>query len=122
MRALLLCALLSCACSGSLQQARADGVAARQSGELRLAPAELSERCQTLDDRRAWAGAVVLGGAVVTGASGVATLPVEQLPEEHQGTARYAAAGTALVAATVTAMAAGIEDSSATAWARECGP
>jgi hypothetical protein len=122
MKALVLCALLSCACSGSLQQARADGVAARQSGELRMAPAELSERCQQLDDRRAWAGAVVLGGAVVTGASGVAALPVEQLPEEHQGTARYAAAGTALVAATVTAIAAEVERASAESWVRECQP
>lgn len=118
---LITLALLLVSCAGSLEQGRSTRLAARDLG-VEQYPRD-DARCRALDDRRATWGAVAVGGAVVTGTSGVSTLPVEELPDRYRGTARYAAAGTALVAATVTAAALHLEAASDEAWARECaGP
>lgn len=98
-------------CTGSLQQAQASGVKARQ---VRLLAPGSAERCQTLDDRRITWGAVGKGAAVLAGASGISTLPVD---DER---ADIGLAAGALTMAAVAAVAVVVEEGAGEAWAREC--
>ena len=121
--ALLLVAGLSLGldgCAGSLVEAQRDAIAGRLNRQPDQIGYVAAERCHELDDRHMWAGGIAIGGAMLSGASGVATLPVEALPEGSQGPARYTAAGVALGAAAVAAVAAYIEGESAESFQLEC--
>jgi hypothetical protein len=97
-------------CAGSLEEAKLAGL----NPQARVATPAPSARCQSLDNQhRVW-GAVGKGAAVLAGAEGISTWPVQNQSAE---TALAIGAGvTAAVAATAEYLS---EDASAT-WAREC--
>ena len=118
--ALLLCLLALTGCAGSLTQAHREGLAARRGLPLDAVGYAPSERCQELDDRRSVHRGIVAGGAVLLGASGVSSIPVEYLPPEHQGKARVAVVSTAVLAGAVVAYSEIQARAATEAWAQEC--
>jgi len=78
------------------------------------ATAEPSLHCQGLDrDRSTWA-AVAAGAALLTGSSGIATIPT------GDDTGRIALASTGVAGAVVGAVALAFEHSATEAWSRDC--
>lgn len=100
-------------CTGSLEQARYVGSHERSA---RGAPARSTQRCVELDDRRQFAGMVAKGAAVLAGAAGLSTIPVE----DDDKALRYGLAGGAVVAGAVAAGAMVVAEGAGEAWAREC--
>lgn len=109
-------------CAGSLVDAQRDGIAARLNRHPEKIGYAASDRCNALDDEhRKWAG-YTLGGVVLTGATGLSTLPAEELPEKTQGPVRYTTAGVIVLVAAATAVVHGWELSAAESFERECTP
>jgi len=108
--------LATVGCAGSLERARADG-AVLAAGVDRAAPeaeAARVDRCERLDrQHRTW-GAVAKGVAVLAGASGLSTLPVDD-PE-----AQTALAIGAVAAGAAAAGAVALSEGAAASWARDC--
>jgi hypothetical protein len=114
--------LLLLGCSTSLVSAQRQALDARYgstSGGVSYVP---SERCETLSDRHTLWGGIAKGAAIGAGASGVASLPVQELPEDKRGTATYTAAGVMVGLAILAGSAVYVEQDSAAAFARECAP
>lgn len=97
---LLLLALLLPACAGSFETSRGS-----------LSP---SVRCAQLDDRHAFWGGFSKMGAALSGASGLATIPVEK----NETKVALGVSGAVLAASAVGA--AFISESAGESWAREC--
>jgi|WetSurMetagenome_2_1015567.scaffolds.fasta_scaffold153174_2 hypothetical protein len=91
------------ACAGTLEESR---------GQISLAKAAPG-RCASLSNAAKWEGALAEGGAVLTGATGIAAWPV-------QGDGRVALAITSGVVGAGTAVAVYLHESDATSWAKEC--
>ena len=109
-------ALVVSGCAGSLERARADGalLAAGAAEPDPGAAAARVERCERLDrQHRTW-GAVAKGAAVLAGASGLSTLPVEDQE------ARAALAAGAITAGAAAAAAVAMSEGAAKSWARDC--
>lgn len=108
-----LLALISTGCAGTFEEARIAGVKAREAAPA--APAATLERCQRLSDAARLEGALAKGGAALTGASGIATWPVE-------GDARVGLAIASGVLAAGTATVLYLQDSDSSAYVAEgCG-
>ena len=122
MKFCLLLVLSTLGCSGSLVSAQREALATRYGTDVVAVGYAPSSRCETLDSRRMWAGAVAQGGLVATGASGLAMLPAEELPESARGPARYTAAGLVIGAGITTAIALVVESRTDEAFVRECLP
>jgi hypothetical protein len=122
-RLYLFMALLSLGCTGSLVTAQHDALRAKYGstpGDVGYAP---SERCQSLDRQRTDWAAVEQTAIVLTGASGVSTIPVERLPDRYQDGAYIGIASTAVVSAAVATYAGVKAHAAAEAWVREgCSP
>ena len=122
-RLVLLAALLSLGCTGSLVTAQHDALRAKYGttpGDVGYAP---SERCQSLDRQRTDWAAVEQTAIALTGASGVSTIPVDRLPERYQDGAYIGLASTAVVGAAVATYAGVKAHAAAEAWVREgCSP
>jgi hypothetical protein len=98
-------------CAGSFEEARLAGLQARTAAKVAVFP---SERCVSLDNQHRTWGGVAKVSAVLAGAQGLSTIPVEDK------TARIGlAAGTAVTAA-AAAGAQYVSESAAESWAREC--
>lgn len=108
----LVLAVAASACAGSLEGSRAE---ARKVGAARSAP----ERCAALDDRRQFAGAIAKGAAVLGGASGLSTIPLDG---DRYETARIGVAAAGVSAAAVAAGAVVVAEGAGESWARECVP
>lgn len=67
--------LTSVGCAGSFEETRMAGVKTR-AADPKIAAAT-PQRCESLSDAARLEGALAKGGAVLTGASGIATWPVE---------------------------------------------
>lgn len=122
-RLVLLVAMLSTGCAGSLVDAERAKLSDRygvDNARIGYAP---SERCQSLDRQRADWSAVEQTAIVLTGASGLSTIPVERLPEQYQDGAVVGLAVTAVVGAGVATYAGVKANNAAEAWVREgCSP
>jgi hypothetical protein len=107
----ILAPLLFCsACAGSLETARDSS---RKFGAAKPDP---SPHCQGLDrDRANWA-AVAAGAAILSGSSGIATLP-DTGPE-----GRIALGITSIAAAVLGGVALSESHAAGEAWARDCAP
>lgn len=105
--AALLLALALPGCAGSFEEARGPHV------RMGVSP-ELVARCQTLDDRKTFWGGGAKFGAALSGASGLAAIPVENKD------ARLALALSSATMAGVAVAAGYVSDSASTSWAREC--
>lgn len=107
----ILGAWLALGCAGSLE------AAARSPSGFRadaVSVAEPSPHCQGLDrDRVTW-GAVAAGAAILGGSGGIAVIPIDS-----EG-GRMALGITSAVAATVGAVALGMQTGATEAWARDC--
>lgn len=105
--AVLFSALCGAGCAGSLEAARAPRAVA-------VSP-EQSDRCTRLDDEHAVTGGFAKAFAVAGGASGLASIPVDD--------DKRLRIGLAIGAVTSAAIAVGmqfISDAAATSWSREC--
>jgi hypothetical protein len=108
---LLLLAMLSpLGCAVSFEEARLAGPAPRSSA----APAAQADYCRSLDNERMTWGAIAKGSAVLSGASGVSTIPVE----DDGGKIALAATSTGLAALAVVAFY--VEEGKGEAWVRDC--
>lgn len=107
---LLVLSLLLFACSGTLEESR---------GKLTIGapPKSLSsaERCSSLSDRSTAWGAVGMGTAVLSGASGLGALPAD-------GSVELGLAIGSLTLGGVSAASMFVSQESAASWARECSP
>ena len=102
--------LLCSACAGSLETAR------DSSRHFGAALPDPSPHCQGLDrDRANWA-AVAAGAAILSGSSGIATLP-DTGPE-----GRIALGVTSIAAAVLGGVALSESHAAGEAWARDCAP
>lgn len=100
--------MLSCvACAGSLEATRPSTLGAQ----------EPSPYCQGLDSKRQTWGAVAKGAAVLAGASGVSTLPLQG---DRYETARIGVAAGGIGAAAVAAGAVFLSESAGDRWAEQC--
>lgn len=113
---LLLLALppLCMACAGSLEAARADGMAERRAAAVGTAP---SQRCQDLDSLRTYLSGGATVALVLAGTSGLPLL-LEEVRDSKGATI-------AVVGGIVTFTATGkgltvVSDGTAETWAREC--
>lgn len=97
-------------CAGSLDSARTGGLA------LRLTPAttQPTPYCLALDERHAVFGGVAKGAAILSGASGLATLPV------NDDGARLGLAIGALAAGSIAASSVFVAEDAATRYVRDC--
>lgn len=115
-----LAALLLCGCAGSLESGRVSAYAANPS--LGSAPAAALAgdrdpvRCASLDDQRRTWGALAKGTAMLGGASGIATFPVDR--ERYE---RALIVSSAVLAA-FSAAAFYVSESAGDSWAAECLP
>jgi hypothetical protein len=100
-------------CSVSLEGARAQGAADRRAGATLAAP---SGRCESLDSRHRWGGAVAAGAALLAGGSGLSGVAVDREDNEW----RYGLAAGAVGAAALAAGAELYARDAASSWAREC--
>lgn len=103
-----LVAVTGTGCAGSLESARPKTLSAES---------EPSPYCQGLDSKRQTWGAVAKGAAVVAGASGVSTLPLEG---DRYETARIGVAAAGVGAAAVAAGAVFISEAAGDRWAEQC--
>jgi len=113
---IILAALILAACTGSLEQNRLAAAPPRTVGSPAVAPEQVA-RCNTLDDRRQFWGALGKGAAVLGGASGLSTLPLEDPKYE---TTRVGLAIGGVAAAAIAAGAIVISEGASESWAREC--
>ena len=113
LRLLFVSAVCLVGCAGSLEQARDSTLPRPHFGSPQAEP---SPHCQGLDRDRANWSAVAAGAAILSGGSGIATLP-DTGPES-----RIALGITATVAAVVGAVALAETHAAAEAWARDCAP
>ena len=97
-------------CAGSLEEARFAGL----NPQARAAAPAPSARCQSLDNQHRTWGAIGKGAAVLAGAEGISTWPVQGQSAE---TALAISAG---VTAAVAATAVYISEDVGTTWTREC--
>ena len=109
----LLLALASIGCGGSFEEAKVAGRAYRATGAT-TAPDGVT--CIQLDDSRLfWSGTAKVA-ATLSGAQGIAILPI---PYANDG-ARIALAAGALGATSIAVFAAVVSDGKAAQWARYC--
>ena len=113
LRLLFVSAVCLVGCAGSLEQARDSTLPRPHFGAPQADP---SPHCQGLDRDRANWSAVAAGAAILSGGSGIATLP-DTGPES-----RIALGITATVAAVVGAVALAETHAASEAWARDCAP
>lgn len=106
----ILATALSAGCAGSLDSARTGGL------ELRLTPTKVqpSPYCVSLDERHALFGGVAKGAAILAGAAGLASLPVDD------DAVRLSLAIGALAAGSVAASSVFVAENAADRWARDC--
>lgn len=115
MLVLLILAVLSIGCTGSLPEARSAGVQARTAGASQKAATPVTaERCATLDDRRQLWGSAAKGLAILSGASGIATIPV------NNDNAETALAAASLGLGALAATAVALSESAGESWVRDC--
>jgi hypothetical protein len=110
---LLLVLLLTQSCTVSLEKARTTGISQKQAGSSEYSSDALTKRCQKLDNARMTWGAVAVGAGVISGTSGISTIPFEDSQEEI-------AASAALGAAVVGGVAYYVKNAKDEAWARDC--
>lgn len=107
-------ALTGTACSMSFEEARLAGIKARPMAASASAPAARDDsRCRELDDARMRWSAIAKSAGVVSGGTGLATIPVD--PKVRP----YVAAGS-IGALVIGAYALVMSEGSAAAWARDC--
>jgi GTP-dependent phosphoenolpyruvate carboxykinase len=111
-------AVLAVGCSGSLQQAKMEGAPMRV-GLTAAQSASALQRCQSLDSRRANWGGVAKFSAVLSGGSGLASIPLNDDNKTEHGVKVGLEIGT-VVSAAVAAAAFYMAESQEEAWAREC--
>lgn len=107
---MLVLAFVLAGCAGPFEETRA----ARTSARAAAAPP--SSRCVELDNRYASWGAIAKGAVVVSGASGIATVPAKS------DGLKTGLAITSVAAAALGASAIFVSEAAATSWARECSP
>lgn len=97
-------------CAGTFDESRLAHHATR-----RVAPVQISSspRCIQLSDRARWEGALAKGGAVLTGASGLASIPFDGKGE------RIAIVGSTVLLAAGTAVVVFLSESDAAAYIAE---
>ncbi len=113
----LACIVSLSACAVPFEEARLAGrTAAAPPGATQVASAPVRDdaRCRELDDGRAWYGAAAKALGAAGGASGLASLPVD---DARTKTGLIIGGG---VAAALAAGAVMLEQSKGAAWAREC--
>ncbi len=108
--------LLLLGCSGTLTEAHSAGIADKYDKDFREVGYAPSSRCSQLDGRRSTWGAVAAGAAVLSGVSGISTLPVP----DDQREAQIGLASGALAMAALAAVAVAVEQSADASWVREC--
>lgn len=105
------------ACTASFEEARLAGL----QGSANKAQAETTDKitrddaaCQKLDNEHRWWGGAVVGSAVITGASGIATIPVQS------DAGRITLASIGIVFAAGAAISKFEDSAVSSAWARQC--
>ena len=105
-------------CTGSLELARQQGGLDRFQAASRVgsvqAPAYSKDRCASLDDQHRTWGALAKGAAVLAGAGGLGTIPLDNKTE------REVVASSSLAVAAFAAIAVALEEGAGTSWSREC--
>jgi hypothetical protein len=109
----MVCLLAGTGCVGSLETARADGLARASSAPLARSSADRGE-CVRLDRKRARWAAVAAGAGILAGGTGLVTIPAED------ETTRVGLIAGSVAALAIAGSAEVVSQQVAREWAEEC--